>query len=253
MIVFIERAFMRISDWLRKTFTVVPGFRSGSTNVPAHDIWDKLLKKHVADNGAVDYKSFLADQMLLDQYLKNLSANPPCENWDRKDMLAYWINAYNAFTVKLILDNYPVTSIKAIGMKIQLPGINSVWDLPFFKIDGKPFTLNKIEHLILRQMGEPRIHFAINCASGSCPVLRNEAYQSINIEQQMDEQTHQFINDPEKNQLNGKARLSKIFNWYQDDFGGKKAMMGFIEKYAEQPVNQENPLYLGYDWDLNGK
>jgi Protein of unknown function, DUF547 len=250
---FLERLYIRISDRLRSIFSDKNAFKSDKSKPPSHDIWNDLLNKHVMPNGDVNYKSLLRDKPLLEKYLGKLSANPPTDNWGKTEKIAYWINAYNAFTIKLILAHYPVTSIKAIRRKIQIPGINSAWDIPFFEIGGKAFTLNKIEHRILRQMDEPRIHFAINCASGSCPVLRNEAYQSIHLNDQLDDQTREFINDPKKNQLNGTTRLSKIFDWYRDDFGGKKAMMGFIEKYAKNPVNQQNPLYLKYDWDLNEK
>src|SRR5690606_7886580 len=127
-------------------------------------------KKHVAPNGLVNYNGFKQDKQQLDLYLKLLQAGvPDPDKWSKEEQLAYWINAYNAFTIKLIIDNYPLKSIKDLNSTIAIPTINSIWDDKFFSLGGQKFSLNMIEHGILRKdFDEPRIHFAINCASISC-------------------------------------------------------------------------------------
>ncbi len=228
-----------------------------STSMPIkHDIWDSLLKKHVSDKGNVNYKGFIEDQASFDQYLDLLSNNHPNkDNWSKEEQLAYWINAYNAFTVKIVADNYPVKSIKKIGGFI--PFINSVWDKQFIKIQGQKYDLNNIEHNILRtEFNEPRIHFAINCASVSCPQLRNEAYTADKIEAQLDHAAHLFINDSEKNNITpNKIKISKIFSWFQGDFTkslGPAGVMAYISKYAETEIMRDATVsYMDYDWNLN--
>ena len=163
-----------------------------STSPPIdHTQWDNLLKKHVSQEGNVNYKGFIADKTLLEEYLGLLSTNPPNKTWTKEEQLAYWINAYNAFTVKLIVDHYPVRSIKDIKKGVVF--INSVWDMEFFTIGGKKMNLNDIEHGIIRkEFKEPRIHFAVNCASLSCPPLRNEAFTASQLDEQLSDQTKFF-------------------------------------------------------------
>ena len=142
-----------------------------------HTIWDELLQKHV-DSGKVDYKGFIRDSSKFDKYLRLLKENHPNrKNWTEEERLAYWINAYNAFTLKLIIDNYPVESIKDI--KKGIPFVNSVWDIKFIKIEAATYDLNNIEHGIIRaKFSEQRIHFAVNCASVSCPDLADSSYNA---------------------------------------------------------------------------
>ena len=134
------------------------------TRPMTHEVWDELTRKHVTESGVVNYKGIIQDSIQFNAYLDLLSSHLPNEtNWTREERLAYWINAYNAFTVKLIIDHYPVVSIKDI--KKGIPLVNSVWDIQFIEIGGKSYDLNNIEHGILRkEFYEPRIHFAINCA-----------------------------------------------------------------------------------------
>ncbi len=137
-------------------------------NFHGHAIWSELVKRFVSKNGFVDYKGFKNNETKLDEYLALLSFHTPSNDWTDQQKLAYWINAYNAFTVKLILKNHGVASIKDIKTD------SSPWKIPFFKIGSEEFTLDKIEHEILRkQFQEPRIHFSIVCASFSCPKLSN--------------------------------------------------------------------------------
>ena len=157
-----------------------------------HDIWDSELKKYVDEEGNVNYRCGKKFKTIR-KYLINLENNPPIEQWTKYDSLAYFINAYNAVTVKLILDNYPLRSIK----DLIIP-----WWLKRFKLKNEKVTLNFIEHKILRKMDEPRIHFAINCASRSCPKLQNFAYYSHRLENQLENATTEFINDQAKNKIN---------------------------------------------------
>ncbi|ALJ00594.1 DUF547 domain-containing protein [Rufibacter tibetensis] len=219
----------------------------------SHAAWDQQLKKYVAANGRVNYKAWKQDRAALQSYLKLLGDNAPNNKWSRVDQLAYWINAYNAFTVERILMDYPVKSIKDLGGKVTF--VNTVWDQKFIKIGGKMYDLNNIEHNILRKkFEEPRIHFAIVCASESCPRLRNEAYVGSRINAQLEEQTVQFINDSTKNKISAnQAELSEIFNWFGGDFKKKGTLLQFINKYSRTKVNPSAKIsFMNYDWALNG-
>jgi hypothetical protein len=222
-----------------------------ASGIVSHQIWSDLLEKFVSSTGKVNYQGFISDSIKLSAYLAVLSSNPPATSWTEAQQLAYWINVYNAFTVKLILDNYPLKSIKDISD--GLPMINSPWDIKFFKIGGTLFDLNTVEHEILRKkFAEPRIHFAINCASVSCPNLRNEAYTAEKLEAQLEAQADDFINDPNKNLINDKeSQLSKVFDWFKSDFTKKGNLTSFIQKYRPM-LNTNNPVeYLQYNWALN--
>jgi len=181
--------------------------------------------------------------------------HPNDKNWSEEEKLAYWINAYNAFTVKIVADNYPIESIKEIGGRI--PFVNSTWDEKFIKIEGQSYDLNNLEHGILRvDFNEPRIHFAVNCASVSCPKLRNEAYVAEKINDQLDNAAFLFINDPSKNEISpDNVKISKIFSWFQGDFTkslGKGGVLAFISKYSETKINRTaTVLHMDYDWSLN--
>lgn len=218
-----------------------------------HSEWSTLLTKHVNSEGKVNYKGFLEDRLLLEEYLDLLSDNPPTTSSLRNEKLAYWINAYNAFTIKLIIDNYPLKSIKDISS--GLPMINSPWDIKFFKIGTVDFDLNTIEHEILRKkFDDPRIHFAINCASYSCPKLRNEAYNSNRLEQQLSEQAIDFIMDSNKNQISQTVlQLSSIFNWFESDFTKNGSLIEYLSQFDSRIDKKKKVTFLKYDWTLNEK
>ena len=211
-----------------------------------HDVWDSELKKYVDEEGNVNYRVWKKNSKLLETYLINLENNPPIKQLSKNDSLAYFINAYNAVTVKLILDNYPLKSIK----DLIIP-----WWLKRFKLKNEKVTLNFIEHKILRKMDEPRIHFAINCASRSCPKLQNAAYYSHRLENQLENATTEFINDQTKNKISiNRLMLSKIFSWFKDDFGNKFQLLKFVNKYSTTKILENARIeYLSYDWDLNEK
>lgn len=219
-----------------------------------HELWDTLVQTHVSSDGKVDYKNFIKDSLRLNSYINLLSANHPNDvNWSTNERLAFWINAYNAFTIKLVIDHYPTKSIKDI--KKGIPFINDVWEINFFKIEGISYNLNDIEHGIIRKrFTEPRIHAACNCASFSCPKLRNEAFTAEKLEEQLDEQMRSFIKNKTKNLVDeDNPKLSKIFRWYAGDF--KKtgvSIRKYINQYSEIKIKKGADIdYLSYDWALN--
>lgn len=227
---------------------------SGTTPV-SHQVFDELLKKHVSKDGKVNYRGFIQEKDKLEKYLKLLSENPPDRStWTKNQQLAYWINAYNAFTIKLIMDNYPVKSIQDLNPKLKIPLVNTVWHIKFFSIGGKETSLDEIEHQILRkEFDEPRIHFAINCASFSCPPLLNEAYTAEKLELQLDNAARVFINDVKRNKLGKESiQISWIFSWFKGDFTKKTTLIEFLNQYAKNPIDANAKIsYLKYDWSLN--
>ncbi|WP_341228345.1 DUF547 domain-containing protein [uncultured Arcticibacterium sp.] len=230
-----------------------------STSGPvSHSIWDGLLKKHVDAKGFVNYGGFAKDEAQLDKYLALISKSAPASSWSSDEKLAYWINAYNAFTVKLILNNADqnITSIKDIGSKIKIPFVNTPWDVKFINIGGKDMDLNNIEHGIIRkQFKEPRIHFALVCAAKSCPPLRNEAFVASKLNAQLDDQGVRFLNDSFKNEVSAnKMNVSKLFDWYGGDFKKTASIETWINKYAKTKAKAGTDItYKEYYWDLNGK
>jgi len=219
-----------------------------------HEIWDGLLKKHVAEDGFVRYKGFVQDSAELNRYLRLLeSAHPSDKGWTRAEQMAYWINAYNAYTVQLIVRNYPVESIKDI--KRGLAFVNSVWDIKFIKIQGYTYDLNNIEHNILRPVfKDARIHAAINCASYSCPRLVNEAFTAEKLEQQLESCMRGFVNDPLRNQITvEKARISEIFKWFRGDFERDAgSVRAYLNRFSDVKLTDKTGIsYLDYQWGLN--
>ena len=245
-------------QFLFSTILVLSGIFSLTQNSQAqsisHTIWDELLQAHVTDEGIVDYTGFIKEKAKFEKYLNLLSNTPPQRSWKRTEQLAYWINAYNAFTVKLIIDHYPIKSIKDI--KRGVPFVNTVWDIKFIEIGGHKYDLNKIEHGILRKrFKEPRIHFAVNCASASCPPLLNHAYGGDKIYTQLNQQAKRFLADTSKNKIStSKTQLSKIFKWFKKDFTKDGSLKDFIAQYAPASFNKNAKIsFLKYDWRLNNK
>jgi hypothetical protein len=223
----------------------------------SHEIFNSLLKKYVNEKGAVNYGGFKKEQKELKKYLDLISANAPAKSWSENDKLAYWINAYNAFTIQLILNNsdQELTSIKDIGSKIKIPFVNTPWDVKFIEIGGKKMDLNNIEHGIIRkQFKEPRIHFALVCAAKSCPPLRNEAFVAERLDAQLSSQAEKFINDTGKNKIaKSEVTISKIFDWYGMDFK-PTPIIDVLNKYSKTKVDASAKVkYADYDWSLNGK
>lgn len=210
-----------------------------------HDAFDVLLKKVVSSNGVVDYSLLKGSSRGLNAYCKLLEENPPTEMWSRSENLAYWLNAYNAFTLKLIIDNYPVKSIT------DLDG-GKPWDKKWINLDSKTLSLNDIENVIIRpRFKDARIHFAVNCAAKSCPPLANYAFTGKNVNTKMDALTKSFINSSANEISADKIVVSKIFDWYGEDFND---LITFINKYSSVNVNPGAKIsFMDYDWTLNGK
>lgn len=234
------------------------------TQAQNHSLFTEILQDYVS-NGKVNYKE-LKDDGRLTEYLKILSKTDPDTISDKQNLLSFWINAYNAFTLKVICDNYPLESINDLhsgGLIIGTVLGTTVWDDDFIVINGKTITLNEIEHDIIRpEFSEPRAHFALVCASKSCPPLRPEAYQGDILNQQLDDQGKIFLGNELKNRFDAENKtvyISKIFSWFDDDFGDDdNEILAFIYKFLPDSFKAENPdltdweiEHLDYDWSLN--
>ena len=226
-----------------------------STNVEVNaarinnDSWSELLQKYVDNKGNVNYKGMKKELPKLISYLDQFKTISPDGNWSKNEKLAYWINLYNASTVYLVATNYPVKSIKRINTGMP-------WSKKFVKSGSKTYTLNDIEHKIIRpKFNDPRIHAALNCAAKSCPKLLNTAYKAETLDKQLDAQTISWINDSEKNIISpSKLKLSKLFDWYKSDFDVAGGVVKFVSKYNQSKVtinSKAKIVYLEYDWSLN--
>jgi len=240
-----------------------------------HAAWTALLRKHVrlvrgGQATQVAYAGFKADRAALKAYLDSLSAVTPATfgGWAKAERQAFLINAYNAFTVELILTRYPdLKSIKDLGSLLSSP-----WKPKWIALLGNQVSLDDIEHAMLRKRGDyddPRVHFAVNCASIGCPALREEAFVAARLDAQMDEQTLRFMTDRTRNRYNaqrGRLEVSKIFDWYGEDFRlghrGIGSLQGFAARYADQLADASTDreriraggvdiAFTDYDWALN--
>lgn len=242
-----------------------------------HAAWNALLKRHVilitqGNASQVDYAGFKADRAALKQYLDALSTVSEADyrRWSKPQQLAFLINAYNAFTVELILTRYPdLKSIKELGSIFQSP-----WKKAFFTLLGQERSLDEVEHGMIRAPGvfnEPRIHAAVNCASVGCPMLRQEAFTADRLEPQLEDGMRRFLADRSRNRFDAAGNtlsVSKIFDWYKGDF--EKGDQGFTSldatfaRYADvlgdtpqaQQAIRSGGLkirYLDYDWALNAQ
>lgn len=270
----------------QNSFTIISyGLEEVKTDSFDHSYatYNSLLKRYVI-NARVNYEGFINSRAEFETFLRALGSvdEDVFESWTEEQRLAFWINAYNAFTIKAIIDHYPIKrSFTLVGIfyapSDSILQIKGVWTKLQFRALGNMVTLDEIEHQILRKkFNEPRIHMAINCASISCPDLRNEAYTPEKLEEQLADASTNFVNNPDKgvyvNEQSGKVKLSKIFKWFGDDFinnyGSKKlfnnyslkenAVLNFTSDYIESEEVKEylmnNKLkigYLGYDWHLN--
>ncbi|MBI2944899.1 MAG: DUF547 domain-containing protein [Candidatus Wallbacteria bacterium] len=242
-----------------------------------HGLYAQVLKAHVR-NGLVDYAALKNGRTRLDTYVTALGAVPPqaLSTWSRDDRFAYWINAYNAFTLKVIIDHYPIQgswfSLYPRSSIRQIPG---VWDKITFTAAGRPVTLNHIEHEVLRkEFADPRLHAAINCASVSCPELRAEPFLGDRLGAQLDEAARSFATSLARNRIDLSAKVlhaSQIFDWFADDFlrayapggnfgglGGKSAAAAsFLAKFGPPQAQAAiaaggfQVRWLSYDWSLN--
>jgi hypothetical protein len=240
---------------------VTQGFEAYAPSGTAvdHSEFDRLLRTYVDEGGLVDYKAWKAhDEETLRNYMQSLSKVDP-GRLGRSERLAFWINSYNALTIQGILEFYPVKSIKDKVSRVL--GFN-IWDDYPMTVYGKPYSLNDIEHNILRKMGEPRIHFAIVCASVGCPKLRNEAYTAGDLDSQLQDNARDFFARPRNFRIDKRRNtvyLSSILDWFGADFGGADgAKLDFAGKYLSKEEDKEflrsgkpKVKYLDYDWSLN--
>ncbi len=210
-----------------------------------HSQWNTLVNNYVSNNGQVDYSSFKTNKAELQAYIEVLQGHyPNLESTSKNEKLAYWINAYNALTIDLILRNYPVESIK---------DIKDPWDQRLWKFGDQWLSLNDIEHNILRKMDEPRIHFAIVCASESCPKLQNTAFKADNLEEQLIKATKEFLADETKNDISeNDLKLSKIFKWFKKDFEQDGSLIDFLNRYSDVTISDKaKKSFKDYSWELN--
>jgi len=239
----------------------------------SHAAWTTLLKRHVrvlrgGQASQARYAGFAADRAALKSYLDTLSAvsEATFNGWSKPQQAAFLINAYNAFTVELILTKYPdLTSIKDLGGLLSTP-----WKPKGVPLLGTKVSLDDIEHEMLRKRGrydDPRVHFAVNCASIGCPALREEAFVADRLDAQLDEQTLRFMSDRSRNRWrDGQLEVSKIFDWFGDDWRlghrGITSLPVFLARYADQladaPADRERIrnqeagiVFIDYDWKLN--
>jgi hypothetical protein len=238
-----------------------------------HQLWDDLLQRHVRvlDGGRatqVDYKGMAADRPQLVRYLQILEkvGRKEFDQWPKEGQLAFLINAYNAWTVQLILGRYPdLKSIKDLGSVFRSP-----WKQVFIPLLGEERSLDDIEHGLIRGSGrynEPRIHFVVNCASIGCPALMGQAFVDGQLDRQLEEATKLFLADRSRNRLEGaKLEVSSIFKWYREDFEGgwrgASTLGHFLALYADSLGLSEKDMtalrsgamnidFLDYDWRLN--
>ena len=248
----------------------------------SYDDYAAVLKSHVNNEGLVNYKKLKARPQKLESFVVIVDKLDPksYSKYDDKEKIAFWLNAYNAFILKVIIDNYPIKPNffkSAYYPKNSIRQIVGVWDKINFKVMGKNYTLEQIEHKILRKgFKEPRIHMAMVCAAMSCPPLRNEPYIDKKLDQQLDDQSRKFLANPKKFRIDyesGSMYLSPIFKWFAKDFvktyGMKKkyrghknllvAVIKFIDKHLPEEIAQKRLAdsrtykitYLDYDWSLN--
>lgn len=227
-----------------------------------HEVWDQFLKTYVKTDekglNRVRYRDVTAaDREQLDAYIQLLSRTP-ISAFSRAEQLAFWINAYNALTVQVILNHYPVKSIQDIDLGSGLFS-SGPWGARLFQVEGAELSLNDIEHRILRPIWkDPRIHYAVNCASIGCPNLQASAYTGDWVESMLEDGATAFINGPRNIQVQGdKVTVSKIYSWFEDDFGGSGAtVLNHLRTYAFQDIYDDlagvtKISGYTYDWALN--
>jgi hypothetical protein len=231
---------------------------------PRYPDWNQVLRQFVKDGG-VDYPALKNNPVRLNDFLQSVShlSEREYEGWNGKQKIAFWINTYNALAIKVIFDHYPPKkglSWKALAYpETSIQQIPNVWDRPLIKIFGENFSLNRIEHKILRkEFEEPRIHFALVCAAKGCPPLRKEAYVAERLNTQLDDQARQFFSDPKKAKYDAEANalhLSPILSWFRKDFEMTGGPIEFAKRFmpketTQKPSGAAKIKWLDYDWSL---
>jgi len=217
-------------------------FNSIAQNQMDHSYWDQLLLINVSSDGTLNYEGFKRDILLFDKYFNSIALTWPHLNAPKAEKIAYWVNIYNALVIKMVIDNYPVKSIN---------DIKNAWTQKRITINDIPYSLDDIEHNILRKMKEPRIHFLLNCAVKSSPRLYNRAFTSENIMTLLKEKAKEYINDTNINLVSTEeAKISKVFLWYKSDFN-KGNIVSFFNTYSDTKINPSSKIsFVKYDWNL---
>lgn len=217
---------------------------------------DGLLADHVAPREregvsfhGVDYAAWAQDPR-YPQLLAQIEQYPLDTLQERAQTLAFYINVYNVYAIRMVIDNAPLVSIRDAGSLFS-----PVWKKPAGTLGGRTVTLDEIEHQILRPMGEPRIHFAIVCASLSCPNLRGEAFTAAALEQQLQAQTQDFLDNASKGLQSAGTRVqvSQIFDWFEEDFDSAGGVEAFVRRYRELPAQIRLRADIPYNWNLNAQ
>jgi len=220
-----------------------------AVGVDVHDGFDAILHERVAD-GLVDYAGIKQhDAAKLDAYLDQL-ASVDLEKLTRDEQLAYYLNLYNATTIKAVIDRLHDDYSPA-------EKDFAVFKEPLVRVAGGQISLNHLEHQVIRrQFKDPRVHVALVCAARSCPPILNRAYRANDLDKVLDENMKRFVTDAARNQIDDEKRelrLSKIFEWYSLDFGGEEAVPAYVARYAANDVAGYRVSYLEYDWKLNAR
>lgn len=222
-----------------------------NTTTIDHSLWQRTLDTYLISQPRQTLFRYHAvsdsDKYDLDRYIRKLAATDP-RRYRRDEQFAYWVNLYNALTVQLILDNYPVKSITKLGGLFSF----GPWNEKLITINGKALSLNDIEHRILRPVWQdPRIHYAVNCASLGCPDLQPQAFSANNSEDLLEQAASRFINSAKGVSVTGnKVRLSSIYDWYSVDFGSTSKLQSHLNRYRKHKVELNNVSY-DYNWALN--
>jgi hypothetical protein len=211
------------------------------TNV--FDSFDVFFQNNVSKDGSVNYSRIKKVQKELKSLLNEINSQE-IYSWDKNTKMAFWINTYNVFCINFIIQNYPVNSIK---------DIRNPWTSKTNYFENKTVSLNHIEHNILRKMGDPKIHFAIVCASESCPKLSNKAYKPNILKEQLNESAKDFVNDNSKNSISiNNIEISNIFKWFKKDFTTEKSIIEYINQFSNIEIQPKAKIsYKTYNWNLN--
>jgi hypothetical protein len=206
--------------------------------------YNSFLQKYVSEKGNVSYDKIKSNKAELDAVIAQFEKTQPTDKWIKSEKMAYYINVYNAYTIKVVVDNYPTKSIK---------DINGAWDKKIVTSGKTLISLSDVENKILRKMDDPRIHFAINCASFSCPNLINDAFVPATLDKQLETTAKSFINDKSKNTITAsEIKISEIFNWYSGDFKNGGSVIDFLNKYSNVKIDKKaKSSFATYNWSLN--
>lgn len=210
---------------------------------PNYDAYNAFLQKNVSATGTVNYKNIKKNKADLDKIVTVFAAKTPDKTWAKNDALVYWLNAYNLFTIKLIVDNYPVKKITDLDS-------GKPWDVKRIELAGQKYSLNQIENDIIRPtFKDARIHFAVNCAAKSCPPLLNKAFTAATVQTTLEQRTKTFVNSKANVLTEKNVKISKIFDWYKADFG---EINTFLSKYSTTKIAKDAKVeFTTYDWNLN--